>query len=279
VRLRRALRAPLGLLGAALVGAFCLLAAAAPLVAPYPPLEMHMGDRFQAPSAAYLFGTDEFGRDILSRVVHGARISIGVGLLTAALAALVGVPGGLAAGYQGGMTDTVIMRLCDCIFAFPAILLGLAIVAILGPGPFAVTLAVTCINVPIFARIARASMLAERGKTYVEAAQSLGSRPVRIMFHAILPNCAPPILVQATVSAGYAILLEAALSFLGLGSQPPEPSWGTMLNFGRTYLNRAPWYGIFPGLAISLLVLGLHFFADALRDAWDPTRPDVGRAA
>jgi ABC-type dipeptide/oligopeptide/nickel transport system permease subunit len=138
-------------------------------------------------------------------------------------------------------------------------------------------LAVTIINVPIFARIARASMLAEKAKSYVEAALSLGGGPGRIMFLTILPNCVPPILVQVTVSAGYAILLEAALSFLGLGAQPPEPSWGTMLNFGRTYLNRAPWYGIFPGLAISLLVLGLHFFADALRDALDPTHPLAAR--
>jgi len=265
--------------GVLTVGLFCAVALAAPLVAPFSPFEMHMGERFQAPGATYWLGTDEFGRDILSRIVYGARISIGVGLLTALLAAVVGVPAGLFAGYAGGLADTVIMRGCDCIFAFPAILLGLTTVAILGPGPLAVTIAVTCINIPIFARIARASMLAERGKAYVEAARSLGGGPGRIVFRAILPNCVPPVLVQVTVSAAYAILLEAALSFLGLGSQPPEPSWGTMLNFGRTYLNRAPWYGFFPGLAISLLVIGLHFCADALRDALDPTNPLAGRAA
>lgn len=279
MRLPPALRTPLGALGAALTLGFGVLAMAAPLLAPYPPLEMHMADRFQPPGPRYLLGTDEFGRDILSRVIYGTRISIGVALVTAALAGLVGVPAGVTAGYRGGLADTLIMRLCDCIFAFPAILLGLAVVAILGPGPVAVTLAVTCINVPIFARIARASVLAERGKAYVEAALSLGSGAGRIMFRTILPNALPPLLVQATVSAAYAILLEAALSFLGLGSQPPEPSWGTMLNFGRTYLNRAPWYGVFPGLAISLLVLGLHFFADALRDALDPTRPGGARRA
>jgi peptide/nickel transport system permease protein len=261
------------------VAVFGVVALAAPAVAPHSPFEVRMGDRFQAPSGTYLLGTDEFGRDILSRIVYGARISIGVGLVTALLAAALGVPAGLFAGYAGGLADTVIMRGCDGIFAFPAILLGLTTVAIIGPGPVAVMIAVTCINIPIFARIARASMLAEREKAYVEAARALGGGPGRIVFRAILPNCVPPVLVQATVSIAYAILLEAALSFLGLGSQPPEPSWGTMLNFGRTYLNRAPWYGFFPGLAISLLVIGLHACADALRDAMDPTNPLAGRPA
>jgi peptide/nickel transport system permease protein len=231
---------------------------------------MHMRDRFLAPTERYPFGTDEFGRDILSRVIHGSRISMGVALGTMILAASIGIPTGLAAGYFGGITDALTMRLWDCIFAFPAILLGVAIVAILGPGSTNVMLAVTIINIPIFSRITRASTLVEKSRTYVEAATSVGGGAARIMFRHIFPNCLPPILVQATVSAAYAILLEAALSFLGLGAQPPEPSWGTMLNFGRTYLNRAPWYGIFPGLAITMLVLGLHFFADALRDALDP---------
>ncbi len=267
-----------GLLGAAIVGLFGLIAMLAPLLAPYHPFEMHLRDRFLAPTGRYPFGTDEFGRDILSRVIFGSRISIGVALGTMIVAASIGVPTGLAAGYFGGLTDTLTMRMWDCIFAFPAILLGVATVAVLGPGSTNVMVAVTIINVPIFSRITRASMLVERVKTYVEAAMSLGGGPARIMFRNIFPNCLPPILVQATVSAAYAILLEAALSFLGLGAQPPEPSWGTMLNFGRTYLNRAPWYGIFPGLAITALVLGLHFFADALRDALDPTHLRTMRA-
>jgi len=268
--LRAFVRQRLGLLGVAIVMLFTLIALMAPLLAPYHPFEMHMRDRFLAPTERYLFGTDEFGRDILSRVIHGSRISMGVALGTMLLAASIGIPTGLAAGYFGGITDTLTMRLWDCIFAFPAILLGVAIVAILGPGSTNVMLAVTIINIPIFSRITRACMLVEKTKTYVEGAMSVGGGPARIMFRHIFPNCLPPILVQATVSAAYAILLEAALSFLGLGAQPPEPSWGTMLNFGRTYLNRAPWYGIFPGLAITTLVLGLHFFADALRDALDP---------
>jgi peptide/nickel transport system permease protein len=268
----------LGLVGAAIVGLCALIALAAPLLAPYHPFELHMGDRFLPPTGRYLFGTDEFGRDILSRVIYGSRISMGVALGTMVLAASIGVPTGLAAGYLGGIADTLTMRLWDCIFAFPAILLGVATVAVLGPGSTNVMLAVTIINIPIFSRITRASTLVEKGKTYVEAAMSLGGGPGRIMFRCIFPNCLPPILVQATVSAAYAILLEAALSFLGLGAQPPEPSWGTMLNFGRTYLNRAPWYGIFPGLAITALVLGLHFFADALRAALDPTHLRTMRA-
>lgn len=268
--LRPFTRHRLGLLGVAIVVLFSLIALAAPFLAPYHPFEMHMQDRFLSPSGRYLFGTDEFGRDILSRVIHGSRISMEVALGTMILAASIGIPTGLAAGYFGGITDTLTMRLWDCIFAFPAILLGVATVAILGPGSTNVMLAVTIINIPIFSRITRASMLVEKSQIYVEAAMSVGGGSARIMFRHIFPNCFPPILVQATVSAAYAILLEAALSFLGLGAQPPEPSWGTMLNFGRTYLNRAPWYGIFPGLAITTLVLGLHFFADALRDVLDP---------
>lgn len=263
-------RLRLGLLGVAIVVLFALIALVAQFLAPYHPFEMHMQDRFLAPTGRYLFGTDEFGRDILSRVIYGSRISMGVALGTMVLAASIGIPTGLAAGYFGGITDTLTMRLWDCIFAFPAILLGVATVAILGPGSTNVMLAVTIINIPIFSRITRASMLVEKSQLYVEAAMSLGGGATRIIFRHIFPNCVPPILVQATVSAAYAILLEAALGFLGLGAQPPEPSWGTMLNFGRTYLNRAPWYGIFPGLAITTLVLGFHFFADALRDVLDP---------
>ena len=262
----------LGLAGAAVVVLFGLIALAAPLLAPHGPVELHLQDRFRPPSAAYWFGTDEFGRDILSRVIYGTRISLGVGLGTMVLAALVGVPMGLGAGYLGGLADTTAMRLADCIFSFPAILFGLTIAAVLGPGSTRVMLAVTIISIPVFARLTRASVLGEKAKPYVEAARSLGAGTGRIMFRTIFPNCVPPILVQATVSAAYAILLEAGLSFLGLGAQPPEPSLGTMLNFGRTYLNRAPWYGIFPGLAITTLVLALHFLADALRDALDPTQ-------
>ena len=270
---------PLGLAGGVLVLLVGLVALAAPLLAPYPPFEMHMQDRFQPPSTKYLFGTDEFGRDLLSRVIYGARISLAVGLGTMALAGLVGIPIGLCAGYVGGVLDTLVMRLCDCVFAFPAILVGVTITAVLRPGSMPVMLAITIISIPVFARLARASVLTERAKHYVEAARSLGAAPGRIMVLAVLPNCLPPLLVQATVSAAFAMLLEAGLSFLGLGAQPPEPSLGMMLNVARTYLNRAPWYGVFPGLVITALVLGLQFLADALRDAADPTQARARRHA
>jgi peptide/nickel transport system permease protein len=270
--LRSLARARLGLAGAAVVLLFGVIALGAPALAPFGPAELHLQDRFRPPSGAYWFGTDEFGRDILSRVIYGTRISLGVGLGTMVLAALFGVPIGLGAGYLGGLADTAAMRLADCIFSFPAILLGLTIAAILGPGSTQVMLAVTIISIPVFARLTRASVLTEKAKPYVEAARGLGAGTGRIMFLTIFPNCVPPLLVQATVSAAYAILLEAGLSFLGLGAQPPEPSLGTMLNFGRTYLNRAPWYGIFPGLVITTAVLALHFLADALRDALDPAQ-------
>ncbi len=270
---------PLGLAGGVLVLLLGLVALAAPLLAPYPPFEMHMQDRFQPPSTRYLFGTDEFGRDLLSRVIYGARISLAVGLGTMALAGLVGIPLGLCAGYVGGVLDTLVMRLCDCVFAFPAILVGVTTTAVLRPGSMPVMLAITIISIPVFARLARASVLTERAKLYVEAARSLGAAPGRIMVLAVLPNCLPSLLVQATVSAAFAMLLEAGLSFLGLGAQPPEPSLGTMLNVARTYLNRAPWYGVFPGLVITALVLGLQFLADALRDAADPTHARARRHA
>ena len=269
--LRSLARERLGLAGAAVVGLFALIALTAPWLAPYGPAELHLQDRFRPPAGQYPFGTDEFGRDILSRVMYGTRISLGIGLGTMVLAALIGVPIGLGAGYLGGFADAAAMRLADCIFSFPAVLLGLTIAAVLGPGSTQVMLAVTVISIPFFARLTRASVLGEKAKPYVEAARGLGAGVWRIMFLGIFPNCVPPLLVQATVSAAYAVLLEAGLSFLGLGAQPPEPSLGTMLNFGRTYLNRAPWYGIFPGLVITALVLGLHFLADALRDALDPT--------
>ncbi|MCL4459220.1 MAG: ABC transporter permease [Chloroflexi bacterium] len=250
-----------------------MLAAAilAPLLVPYNPLELHMAERLQSPSAKYLLGTDEFGRDILSRIIYGIRISLGVAVSAVVIAVSVGVPTGLISGYFGGMVDAVIMRLWDFLLAFPIILLGLTIMAILGPSSSNVALAVAIVNIPIFSRVSRASTLAERGKLYVQAAQVIGASSNHIMFKHILPNATPPLLVQVTVSTAQAILLEAAFSFLGLGAQPPEPSLGTMLQYARIHLNANPWYGIFPGVAITTLILGLSFLADSLRDALDPT--------
>jgi ABC-type dipeptide/oligopeptide/nickel transport system permease subunit len=261
-----------GIIGAAITFVLLLVAVAAPWLAPYPPLEMYKGQELQPPSAQYWFGTDEFGRDNFSRIIYGSRISIAVGAAAVFLAGLVGVSTGLAAGYLGGRVDSIIMRAWDGLLAFPGVFLAIGVVAVLGPGPVNATLAVAIINVPIFARLARASTLSEKEKEYVEAALSMGASPSRVMLRAILPNCLPSILVQMTLGVPQAILVEAALAFLGLGTQPPLPSWGTMLQSARAFMMRSAWYPIFPGAAITLLVLALSLFGDSLRDALDPTQ-------
>ena len=267
----RTLRAPGGLIGLIIVLAMTLMAILAPWLSPYDPLEMHKGEQFQPPSWQYLFGTDEFGRDILSRTIHSARISLLAGGLAAGCAMAVGVPLGLVAGYFGGVSDAVIMRIMDTLLAFPATLLAMAVVAMLGPGSFNAVSAVVVVNVPKFTRIARASMLSQKQMLYVLAERSLGASDGWIIFRSILPNAVPPVLVQITVSVVSAILLEAALSFLGLGTQPPDPSWGSMLHISRSYLREAWWYGFFPGLFLTTLVLGLNALSSAIRDALDPT--------
>lgn len=245
----------------------------APILAPYDELEMHRADRFHRPSAAYPLGTDEFGRDILSRILMGSRISFSVGLVSVSIASVVGVTVGLVAGlYTGGWFDTVSMRFLDTLLAFPAMLLAIVIMAVLGPSAFNAMLAVAIVNIPAFARLTRGNVMAEKGKDYVEAARAIGARPVRIMYRTILPNVMPTILVQITVSFAAAVLLEASLSFLGLGTPLPAPSWGSMLSIGCGYLLLAPWYSIFPGLAITLLVMGVYLLGDGLRDALDPRR-------
>jgi peptide/nickel transport system permease protein len=269
---RTMLRNPLGTVGLLIILALTAVALAAPLLAPTDPLAMNKPDQFSPPSSRYLFGSDEFGRDILSRVIYGARISMGAGAAAVLIATAIGVPLGLLAGYFGGRVDTLIMRLLDCLLAFPAILLAMAIVGVLGPSSVNAMIAVAIVSIPAFSRLTRGSTLSQREKEYVEAARALDAGNGYIMFRTILPNCFAPIIVQMTVAAGYAVLLEAGLSFLGLGIKPPEASWGSMLNTGRAYLHRAPWYGIFPGLAITMLVLSLNFVADVLQQALDPTR-------
>lgn len=252
--------------------AFMFVAVLASHLAPYNPFEIHDLDTLHRPSAAYLLGTDEFGRDILSRILVGSRISIGVGFVSIAMATMVGTAVGLVAGFSGGAFDSVSMRFFDAVLAFPAILLAIVIAAILGPGPVNAMLAVAIVNVPAFARLTRANVMKEKWKDYVEAARAVGASPGRIVMRGILPNTVSTILVQITVSVAGAILLESSLSFLGLGAPPPAPSWGQMMSIGKGYLWTAPWYGIFPGMAIALLVLGLYLLGDGLADAIDPRR-------
>ncbi len=268
----RVLRHPTGGVGLIVIALASVLALLAPVVAPYDPFEQRYREELIAPGQTYWFGTDEFGRDIFSRILYGARISLGVSIVAVSISSLIGIPTGLMTGYLGGRFDAIVMRVWDCVLAFPSILLGIAVMAVLGPSSMNAALAVAIINMPVFARVTRAAALVEKGKTYVEAARALGAPDARIIFLTIFPNCLAPILVQVTVAAAFAILLEASLSFLGLGAQPPQPSWGTMLNTGRNQMFYAPWYGIFPGASIMLLILAFNFVADALRDALDPGR-------
>ena len=252
-----------------IVGLVGVAALGAPALAPYSPTEMHDA-LLAAPTSRHLLGTDDLGRDILSRVLHGASVSVLVGVISMCTAACLGVPLGLLAGYRGGLVDTVIMRVLDGLMAFPAILLAIAIMAVLGPSLQNAMVAIGIVFIPAFARITRANTLSIREKEFVEAARALGAGSVYIALGVILPNCLSPLIVQGSLAVANAILVEAALSFLGLGVQPPEPSWGSMLSFGRSLLGQAPWYATFPGLSIFVTVLALNFLGDGLREALDP---------
>ena len=260
----------LGLIGGGILCMLLLVALLAPVLAPYDPLAQDLYQRLQSPSTDHWFGTDDFGRDILSRIVYGSRISLRIGLIAISLALTGGTLFGLVAGYRGGMVDMLIMRLMDLMLAFPSILLAIAIVAVIGPGIENAILAVSIVLVPQFARLVRSSVLTVREATYVEAARALGATESRLLFYSILPNCTAPLIVQTTLGMGTAILDAAGLSFLGRGPQPPVPEWGAMLSGGRELLLRAPWVMTFPGLAIFTVVLGLNLFGDGLRDALDP---------
>jgi peptide/nickel transport system permease protein len=230
--------------------------------APRDPLATNPRDAFSEPSARFLLGTDELGRDLLSRIIYGTRVSLGTALAVVAGAAFVGVPLGLAAGYLGGWIEALAMRLIDVLLAFPAILLAMGLVAVLGQGTANAAIAVAVVSVPGFARLTRGSTLAQKQLDYVTAARAIGAGHWRIMLRAILPNSLGPLVVQATLAGATAILLEAALSFLGLGVKPPTPSWGQMLSTGKDYLYRAPWYGLYPGVALTLVVLALNQLGD-----------------
>jgi peptide/nickel transport system permease protein len=270
VELRPALRNRLVVFGAGIVALIVVLALFAGLVTPYDPTEMKVADALKAPSAAHPFGTDRFGRDVLSRTIHGSRIALGVALSSIALAFVLGTLLGVIGGYAGGWPDLAIGRTMDVLFSFPTLILAIGIAAMLGPGLDNAALAIAVVYAPLFSRVARGPVIAERAKDYVAAALALGAGPFRMAFRHILPNVMAPLIVQVSIGLAYAILTEAALSYLGLGTQPPAPSWGTMLNEGRTYLETAPWMSVFPGVAIMLAVLGFNLLGDGLREVLDP---------
>ncbi|PRO40043.1 ABC transporter permease [Bacillus sp. LLTC93] len=260
----------LAVIGSVIVFLFLILAIFAPLIAPYGINEQSLGERFSAPSAAHWFGTDDFGRDIFSRVVHGARISLWVGFFSVLGSVILGTLLGLMAGYGGRVLDAVISRLFDILLAFPSILLAIAIVSILGPSLQNALIAIAIINVPTFGRLVRSKVLSIKQEEYVLAAKAVGMSQRRIVLRHILPNSMVPVIVQATLAIGTAIIEAAALGFLGLGAQAPSPEWGKMLADARPYLVQAPWTLFFPGIAIMLTVLGFNLMGDGLRDTLDP---------
>jgi len=258
--------------GLAVVLFFIALAILAPLISPYDPLATNWAAVRKPPSALHWFGTDEIGRDVLARVIWGSRASLLAGLVSVSLALAVGVPIGLVSGYLGGFVDGTVMRVIDAMLAIPFLILAIALAAFLGPSLAKAMVAIGVTQTPIFARLTRGQVLAVKHEDYIEAARAVGNPHHRIVLRHILPNIVPPLLVQATLAAAAAIIAEASLSFLGLGQQPPDPSWGSMLNTAKNFISQAPWMALWPGLAIFLLVLSLNLFGDGLRDALDPRR-------
>ncbi len=264
------LRTPVAAAGAVIVGVYLLAAAAAPVLSPHDPLAMISQSLLVPPGGPYPFGTDQFGRDLLSRLLYGSRVSFTVAFASVGLALAGGGAAGLAGGYYGGPVDGVLMRVMDVIFAFPAVLLAIAIMAVAGTAVWTVILAIGVVYTPQFARVSRASVLATRNLEYVEAAAAMGAGARRVLLRHILPNISAPLIVQTSLSLSLAILTESALSFLGLGTQPPTPSWGSMLADSRRFMTMAPWTAVFPGAAIAIAVLGFNLLGDGLRDLLDP---------
>lgn len=266
---KRFLRNRVSLFGLLVFSAALLCAVFAPFLAPYDYSKMNVGPSLSGPSLTHPFGTDEFGRDLLSRVIWGSRISLAVGVLSTVLASLIGVPWGLVSGYFGGRVDALLMRAADILLAFPAFLLAIAIVAALGTSLINLTICIGIVSAPVFARLARGITLSIRQEEYVTAARCVGVSNGYLLFRTILPNGLSPLIVQFTLNVARAVIVEASLSFLGLGAQPPHPSWGSMLQYGRRFTRSATWYSIFPGLAICLVVVSLNLIGDGLRDAAD----------
>jgi peptide/nickel transport system permease protein len=268
--LRRLTRRRGAMLGLAIVVIFVVLALFAPWIAPYDPIATSWSAVRKPPSMQYLFGTDEIGRDVLSRVVWGARASLLAGLVSVCISMALGVPVGLLAAYVGGWTDSLISRFTDAMLAVPFLILAIALAAFLGPSLSNAMIAIGVSATPIFIRLTRAQVLAMKVEDFVEAARAVGNPHWRIALRHILPNVLPPLIVQASLAIAAAIIAEASLSFLGLGQQPPAPSWGSMLNTAKNYVDNAPWMAIWPGLSIFLLVLSFNLLGDGLRDALDP---------
>ncbi|HEX2282416.1 MAG TPA: ABC transporter permease [Thermomicrobiales bacterium] len=247
------------------------LAIAAPVLPIQSPDAMNLTNQLAPPSLEHLLGTDSFGRDILSRVIYGARISVAVGFVTVLMALVLGATSGILAGYFRGPIDSVLMRIMDTLLAFPSILLAIALVGVLGPGQFNVMLGLGIVYAPAFARVARAKVLSVRSREYVTAAQAVGASDARLLFRHIVPNSLGPIIVQATVAYAFAIIAEAGLSFLGLGVPPDVPSWGSMLTEARKYIQMDPWFALIPGTALSIAVLSITLLGDSLRETLDPS--------
>ena len=268
--LRRLFKRKGAVVGLVVIVTFALVALLAPLIAPYDPIATSWTAVRKPPSALHWFGTDELGRDILTRVIYGARASLMAGAISVTIALTIGVPLGLLAGYRGGFIDALISRITDAMLACPFLILAIALAAFLGPSLTDAMIAIGISATPIFIRLTRGQVLSVRVEDYVEAARAVGNPSWRIALVHILPNILPALMVQATLSIAAAIIAEAALSFLGLGQQPPLPSWGSMLNAAQRFLTNAPWMAIWPGLAIFVVVLSLNLVGDGLRDALDP---------
>jgi peptide/nickel transport system permease protein len=267
---KRLLRRGGALFGLAVVAFFVLIALAAPWIAPHDPLATSWSEVRGAPTVAHLFGSDELGRDVLSRVIWGTRASILAGVVSVSISLALGVPIGMAAGYLGRWVDALISRITDAMLACPFLILAIALAAFLGPSLTNAMIAIGISATPVFIRLTRAQVLAAKSEDYVEAARALGNPHLRIALRHIFPNIVAPLIVQATLAVAAAVIAEASLSFLGLGQQPPAPSWGSMLNTARNYVDQAPWMAIWPGLSIFLLVLSFNLLGDGLRDALDP---------
>lgn len=268
--LRSLQRSPLAVLGLVIIGFLVVLAIFAPSLAPYSPTKMSLSERLSPPSSTHIFGTDDVGRDILSRVIYGSRISLRICTLVVGLTIGIGTILGIISGYWGGWIDELIMRISDVFLAFPALILAMAIAAALGPSLENVIIAMVAIWWPRYARVTRGQVLVLREIDYIVAAKAVGVHESRIIMRHILPNCVSPVLIQATLDLGEVLLTAATLSFIGFGAQPPTPEWGAMISLGRNYLRDNWWYATFPGLAILVTVIGFNLLGDAARDILDP---------